>query len=68
MKQDQRRKIGEMAVIKEDSFSDHRPIAIAWKCQVKEMKRRGTEQAKRLDLSKFENEEMRRLYQTKPRE
>ena len=68
VKQDQRRMMGEMAVIKEDSFSDHRPIAIVLKCQVKEIKRRGTKQTKRLDLSKFENEEIRRLYQTKTRE
>ena len=68
VKQDQRRKMGEMAVIKEDSFSDHRPIAIVLKCQVKEIKRRGTKQTKRLDLGKFENEEIRRLYQTKTRE
>ena len=60
--------MGEMAVIKEDSFSDHRPIAIVLKCQIKEIKRRGTKQTKRLDLSKFENEEIRRLYQTKTRE
>ena len=60
--------MGEMAVIKEDSFSDHRPIAIVLKCQVKEIKRRGTKQTKRLDLSKFENEEIRRLYQTRTRE
>ena len=60
--------MGEMAVIKEDSFSDHRPIAIVLKCQVKEIKRRGTKQTKRLDISKFENEEIRRLYQTTTRE
>ena len=33
-----------------------------------EIKRKGTKQTKRLDLSKFENEEIRRLYQTKTRE
>ena len=61
--------MGEMAVIKEeDSFSYHRPIAIVLKCQVKEIKRRGTKQTKRLDLSKFENEEIGRLYQTRTRE
>ena len=49
VKQDQRRKMGEMAVIKEDSFSDHRPMTIILKCQVKETKRRGAKQAKKLD-------------------
>ena len=51
-----KKKDGEMAVIKEDSFLDHRPITVISKCQVKETKRRGTKQTKRLDLSKFENE------------
>ena len=60
--------MGEMAVIKEDSSSDHRPITNILKCLVKEVKGRGTKQTKRLDLSKFENEEIMRLYQTKTRE
>ena len=50
VKQDQRRKMGQMTVIKEDSFSDHRPIAIILKCQIKEIKRRGATKTKTLDL------------------
>ena len=57
-----------MVVVKEDSFSDHRPITTILKCLVKETKRRGTQQTKRLDLTKFENEEIRGLYQIKTRE
>jgi len=47
--------MGEMAVIKEDSFSDHRPIAIIVKLQVKEVKRRRAINTKKLDLEKFES-------------
>jgi len=68
VKQDQRRKMGEMTVIKEDSFSDHRPIAIILKYQVKGIKRRGAIKTKKLDLDKFESKEIRKLFQTKTRE
>ena len=68
VKQDQRRRMGQMAVIKEDSFSDHRPIAIILKYQIKEKKRRGATKTKKLDLDKFDNEEIRKFYHTKTRE
>ena len=68
VKQDQRRKMGEMTVIKEDSFSDHRPIAIILKYQFKGIKRRGAIKTKKLDLDKFESKEIRKLFQTKTRE
>ena len=68
VKQDQRRKMGEMTVIKEDSFSDHRPVTVILKYQVKEKRRRGAVKKKKLDLEKFENEEIRTEYQTKTRE
>ena len=54
-------------MIKEDSFSDHRPIAIILKCQVKKTTRKGTKQTKRLDLTKFENGWIRRLGKCKER-
>ena len=65
MKQDQRKNMGEMAVIKKDSFPDHRPIAIILRYQVKEPKKRGAKQTKRLDLNKSENEEIRKFHQKK---
>ena len=68
VKQDQRRKMGQMTVIKEDSFSDHRPIAIILRCQIKEIKSRGATKTKKLELDKFDNEEIRKFYQTKTRE
>ena len=58
----------QMTVIKEDSFSDHRPIAIILKCQIKEIKRRGATKTKKLDLDKVDNEEIRKFYQKKTRE
>ena len=57
--------MGEMTVIEEDSFSDHRPIAIILICQVKEIEGRRAINRKKLDLDKFESEEIRKLYQTK---
>ena len=60
--------MGQIAVIKEDSFSDHRPVAIILKCQVKEIQRRGATKTKKLDLDKFDSEEIRKFYQTKTRE
>ena len=60
--------MGQMTVIKEGSFLDHRPIAIILKCQIKEIKRRRATKTKKLDLDKFDNEEIRKFYQTKTRE
>ena len=57
--------MGEMTVIKEDSFSDHRPIAIILKYQVKGIKRRGAIKTKKLDLDKFESKEIRKLSKQK---
>ena len=57
--------MGEMTVIEEDSFSDHRPISIILKLQTKEIKRRRAINTKKLDLDKFESEEIRKFYQKK---
>ena len=67
VKQNQRRKMGEMTVIKKDSFSDQRRIAIIFTCQVKEMKRRAIN-TKKLDLDNFESEEIRKFYKIKTKE
>ena len=44
-------------MIKEDSFSDHGPVAVLLKCHVKEIRRREAAKRKKLDLDKLENEE-----------